>query len=58
MLYYYYHYYFCCHNKKQKLYNFVMEKKQKITMKKGIAQGAIARGAIVLLQTSTVFGTR
>ena len=33
MLYYYYHYYFCCHNRKQKLYNWAMEKKQKKAMK-------------------------
>ena len=31
---YYYHYYFCCHNRKQKFYNWVREKKQKLAMKK------------------------
>ena len=33
MFYYYYHCYFCCHNKKRKLFNWTMEKKQKIAMK-------------------------
>ena len=44
MFYYYYHY-FCCHNRKQKLYNWAKEKKQKTVMKKLRFVIAIALGS-------------
>ena len=44
MFYFYYHY-FCFHDRKQKLYNWATEKKQKIALKKLLFVTAIALGS-------------